>query len=465
MTSRPRRDLDVGMTSDLAPAATDPPIFVVGVARSGTTLLAAMLSSHSRLDCGPESRFFARYRHLDAAQRRRLLDATEWPTPAMELLRSLRNQGHPVTELFGLTEDEVEGYLAARPPALPTVLEALTVLHAQQAGKPRWIEKTPRHLLMTDILRRLWPQARIVRIVRDPRDVALSLAAMPFAKESVVGNLVRIDQDDRASRDTIAADPLAMTLRYEDLVTEPERELRRVCAFVGEAFESSMVDGRRASPQGASADVTGVTDVPGATGVPGVAAPHEWWKQSVSGPLTTNSVGRWRREMAADVQRFAELHLADFMRAHGYEGGREPRGQLVVLPVADGVGRGNEQLLVELARRETEVVRPAPRDGAAILRGPAVLFLGVRGQLDPGRGHAPSRRVLAASVLASGLLWRRLRGRPVPWLRRATLRERRTRDPVELLIALALRLAARQVTLEHAWHEGSPAARDGGSGR
>ena len=52
---------------------------------------------------------------------------------------------------------------------------------------------------------------------------------------------------------------------------------------------------------------------------------------------------------------------------------------------------------------------------------------------------------------------------PVPWLRRATLRERRTRDPVELLIALALRLAARQVGLEQAWHEGSPAARDGGS--
>ena len=44
---------------------TDAPIFVVGVARSGTTLLSAMLSAHSRLDCGPESRFFARYRHLD----------------------------------------------------------------------------------------------------------------------------------------------------------------------------------------------------------------------------------------------------------------------------------------------------------------------------------------------------------------------------------------------------------------
>ena len=187
------------------PPASDAPVFVVGVARSGTTLLAAMLSAHSRLDCGPESRFFARYRHLDAQARRRLVEPTLWPDPAMELLTSLRNQSHPVIGLFGLAEDEVRAWLAARPPALPTILESLTELHAQKAGKPRWIEKTPRHLLMTDTLRRLWPQARIVRIVRDPRDTAVSLSAMPFAKESVVGNLVRIDQDDRASRDCPSA--------------------------------------------------------------------------------------------------------------------------------------------------------------------------------------------------------------------------------------------------------------------
>ncbi len=138
------------------------------------------------------------------------------------------------------------------------MLESLTVLHAQRAGKARWVEKTPRHLLMTDVLRDGWPEARIVRIVRDPRDVALSLARMPFAKDSLVGNLVRIDADDRASRERIENDPRAMTLRYEDLVTEPERELRRLCAFIGEEYASSMLDSRASAA--------------------GVAAEHEWWK-------------------------------------------------------------------------------------------------------------------------------------------------------------------------------------------
>jgi hypothetical protein len=412
---------------------TEAPIFVVGVARSGTTLLAAMLSAHSRLDCGPESRFFARLRHLDARARRRLVDPAEWPAPALDLLASLRNQGHPVIGLFGLTEDEVGAYLSARAPSLPAILEALTVLHAERAGKPRWIEKTPRHVLMTDTLRRLWPDARIVRIVRDPRDVAVSLSAMPFAKESVVGNLVRIDQDDRASRDRIVADPLAMTLRYEDLVTEPARELGRVCAFVGEAYEPTMLDARRSASE--------------------VAAAHEWWKASVSGPLTTASVGRWRGAMSADAQRFAAFHLAGFLRAHGYEGARDAARALAVVPVADGVGPSNEALLVELARRDTVVVRPAPAGPLELHRQPAIVFLGVRGQLDPGRGRPPGRRLVGAVMLIGGLLVRRVGGRPMLWVRRATLRDRRPRDPLELLLVAALRVLAYQVPIEATWRD------------
>jgi hypothetical protein len=407
---------------------TDAPVFVVGVARSGTTLLAAMLSAHPRLDCGPESRFFARYRHLDAAARRRLVEPATWPGPAVEFLASLQNQAHPVLELFGLTETEVRDWLAARPPALAAVLEALTVLHAERAGKVRWIEKTPRHLLMTDTLRRLWPEARIVRIVRDPRDTAISLSAMPFAKESVVGNLVRIDQDDRASRRRIDADPRAMTVRYEDLVTEPARELERVCAFIGEAYDPAMLESRSSAAGG-------------------VAAAHEWWKESVSGPLTTASVGRWRREMSGDAQRFAELHLSGFMREHGYEGAREPRHELAVVPVADAVGPSNEPLLVELARQDTTVVRPAPARPGELHREPVIVFLGVRGQLDPGRGLPPARRLGGALMLVAELLVRRLQGRPARWVRRATLRERRPRDPLEMLVVLALRSLARQVDL------------------
>jgi hypothetical protein len=415
---------------------SEAPIFVVGVARSGTTLLSAMLSAHSRLDCGPESRFFARLRHLSVSQRQRLLAPEAWPGPAVDFVATLSNQGHPVVELFGLSTGDVRGYLAERPPSVAAILESLTVLHAHRAGKARWIEKTPRHLLMTDTLWRHWPEARVVRIVRDPRDVALSLAGMPFAKESVVGNLVRVDQDDRASRRRIETDPRAMTLRYEDLVTEPERELRRVCEFVGEAWEPAMLDSR-----GTAANV---------------AADHEWWKESVAGPLTTASVGRWRREMSVDAQRFAALHLCGFLREHGYEGAAEPQREVAVVPVADGVGPANERLLLELARRGGVVARPAPRTPPELHRQSALVFLGVRGQLDPCRGQRAAKRVISVATLAGGLLVRRLRGRPVSWVRRATLRPRQPRDAAEMLVALLLRARARQVPLEEVWEDPPP---------
>ena len=413
------------MLTPIEPRMADAPVFVVGVARSGTTLLSAMLSAHTRLDCGPESRFFARYRHLDARARERLLDPMTWPRPAVDFIASLRNQGHPITELFGLTLPDIGTFLADREPSLAAMLESLTVLHAEQAGKARWMEKTPRHLLMTDTLRASWPDAYIVRIVRDPRDVALSLAGMPFAKESVVGNLVRVDQDDRASRGRIEADPRAMTLRYEDLVTEPERELRRVCDFIGEAYEPAMLDSRETAGS--------------------VAADHEWWKESVSGPLTTASVGRWREEMSADARRFASLHLAGYLREHAYEDARDAKGEVAVLPGADAVGPHNEALLLELARHDLVVVRPAPATPGDQHRQPHIVFLGVKGQLDPTRGQSAVRRVLGSGMLGVGLLVRRLTGKPMLWVRQATLRDRRGKDPGERLLGVALRIFARDV--------------------
>lgn len=75
----------------------DTPIFVVGVARSGTTLLAAMLSSHSRLSCGPETFFF---HALDKRPSQELLHPQHWPERAVEFLFSIHDERQPVPEIW-----------------------------------------------------------------------------------------------------------------------------------------------------------------------------------------------------------------------------------------------------------------------------------------------------------------------------------------------------------------------------
>jgi hypothetical protein len=404
------------------------PIFIVGAPRSGTTLLAAMLDAHPSLDCGPESRFFARYRHLPRPRRRELLDPASWPAPAVEFVAGLENQGHPVHQLYGLSRDDLARWLGNRPPSFAALLESLTAQRAERNGKARWVEKTPRHLTKVRRIRMTWPEARVVRIVRDPRDVALSLSRVPFAGDSVVGNLVRIDQDDRLSRAFFARDRASWTLRYEDLVTEPERELRRLCDFLAESFTPDMVERR------------------GGSG--GVAGDHEWWKRDVSGPLDASRVGRWRQDMAPAEQRFAALHLAAFLEEHGYEGALPSRASVVVVPVGDAIVARHESVLLGLAERDLTVRRPPPRSPAVLARlarARPVAFVGISGQLATARPRGARDRAAYLVRLLRLLLESRMRRRPVLWVRQATLRSRRPRDPVERVTALLLRSLARSV--------------------
>jgi hypothetical protein len=158
-------------------------------------------------------------------------------------------------------------------------------------------------------------------------------------------------------------------------------------------------------------------------------------------------VGRWRDEMSANTRRFAALHLADYLREHGYEGAQDAAGEVALLPIGDAVGPNNELLLLDLARRGLVVVRPAPATPMAQHQNAHLVFVGVKGQLDPTRGQPALRRLVGQGMLGLGLLGRRLQGRPILWLRQATLWPRRPRDPGEHVLPLLLRPLAREVTM------------------
>src|SRR5262245_44128335 len=117
------------------------PIFVVGVPRSGTTLLAAMLGSHPRLDSGPETFLLTHLR----GREREVLDPRDWPRAATRFVCSLRLRDQPVHLLYGRSSEQVAAVLAARPPGIPALFESLTAARAEANGKARWVEKTPRH--------------------------------------------------------------------------------------------------------------------------------------------------------------------------------------------------------------------------------------------------------------------------------------------------------------------------------
>lgn len=397
------------------------PIFVVGTARSGTTLLAAMLGAHPQIDCGPETRFFA---WLEREDRAALLDARTWPGPAVDFLLSLRLQDSPVHELFGVTADGIRTTLAARAPSVAAMLESLTATRAAAHGKPRWAEKTPRHISSLPLIRREWPDACIVRVVRDPRDVALSLARVPFAGESLVGHLAQASRHEREAAGFLARDPRAITIRYEDLVRDPAGQLERVCALVGVPFDPAMIDRRE--------------------GFEGIAAPHETWKQKAAEPLDPSRIGGWRTTMDPAVQRFAALHCRELLRAHGYEGARDPARTIAIVPVGDLEAARIEGTLLALAAQDVAIAEPTPLTPAALGEHAHIVLWGGPDQLGLRLGSGALGRTAGIARLALLLAVRRLTGRGVIWIRRRSTWPARRHDRAGRVVVDLLRAFAHQ---------------------
>lgn len=403
-------------------------MFVVGGPRSGTTLLSAMLAAHSAFDCGPETHFLSRWSKMARSERARILDPAEWPQRATAYVTSLQLGRKPIYPMFGLSAEDVRAWLAARPASLSTMLESLTAQRAERAGAPRWVEKTPRHLEVPELITETWPGARIVRIVRDPRDAAVSLTRVPFGTPSLLTNLSVLARMNEAAADFYLESARAMTVRYEDLVAAPERELRGICEFVGVDYEAGMVEDRR--------------------GATAVAASHEWWKGDATGPLDRSRSGRWADEMPPEVQHYAALNLGPMLEAHGYGEAATPARKLAIVPAGDALNARYDDVLLRLSAADVAIRRPIPASIEELHLQEPLVFFGVVGQLDFDRGRSAAERVVDLARLGLLLLTRRLQGRPVIWVRRLSLIRRHPNDAGERVVARLLQALATSAEAE-----------------
>src|SRR6476659_3257240 len=126
--------------------------------------------------------------------------------------------------------------------AYRAALEAPYLAYAAQHGKPGWGDKTPYYIGHVDELRRVFPEARIVNLVRDGRDAALSLLRVPFGPANVWAAahqwrsaLRAVDRDAEWIGDDL------LTVRYEDLVADPAGVVPGICRFLEIAYEPGML--------------------------------------------------------------------------------------------------------------------------------------------------------------------------------------------------------------------------------
>lgn len=408
------------VTRDGLGSEVQAPIFLVGVARSGTTLLATMLGAHPHLDVGPESRFFFGLRDADVDA---VLKDPEWPERAVELIASMITAQQPVLQAFGIDADEVRTYLGARPPSVTAMLESITVSHARRAGKSRWVEKSTDHLIRARQIRRHWPDAPIIRIVRDPRDVALSLRGIRFGSQSFLANLDFWRKRDEASAPFFERDRRSMTVRYEDLLRDPAAELARVCAFIGEPFDERMINQRE--------EAAAV-----------VKAPGELYKEGAAKPLDVSRIEVWRRTLSPQQKAAAAVFCHTGIRRHGYPEPTAPLAEIRLRPLTTRFLERNEETLSRLLERRIAIeplVRTTMRRHREARPATAVIW-GRSGELSQSERRGSARRRAALVAL---MLTLRVSRRRVVWVNE---RAGQTGPPgPDRLLEVALRiLAARR---------------------
>lgn len=193
------------------PSEIHRPIFVVGCHRSGTSLLRTILDSHPRISAGAENILLYNLSHLDNDLWRATL-------------------AH-----YGFTEEE---WLTK----VRCIFENIHHRYATSQGKTRWADKSPENCLIIDFLDKLYPDCQVVHIVRNPRDVIASNRVKYGPNKGVLygARWVEFVRSAEVAGARLGSERFR-TIQYEDLVSDPEKVLRDLIAWLGEPWSDDVL--------------------------------------------------------------------------------------------------------------------------------------------------------------------------------------------------------------------------------
>jgi hypothetical protein len=222
------------------------PIFIVGCDRSGTTLLRLMLNQSPVLYITPETKFLTSLKQNQAIYG----DFTQ-SYQRYFLIRDLQtNQATSKTftfPIFGLTIVETEQAIATVAPTnFAIAAQAIFQASVIKKNKQRWGDKTPHQVKHINSLAKSFPNAQFIHVIRDGRDVAISMRKAGWLK----GNMLAIAQywqqqvqaGISAGRSLDNNKNRYYEMYYEQLVQQPEATLKDLCAWLHLEYTPQMLE-------------------------------------------------------------------------------------------------------------------------------------------------------------------------------------------------------------------------------
>ena len=242
------------------------PVFIYGAERSGTTVFRLMLDAHPALCNLGEADLLFDCIHRHPAQDRWAYDLDE-----LCLDRRFADAGLVLPDWAQGPDHDGKALLR----------DLLRQFQAQSTGQMSL--NIHRHI---DKVAALLPDAKVIHLLRDPRDVARSRIGMGWAGTVYhgVGSWIETERSwDRAAA-TISATEI-LDVCYEDLILEPAEHLARVCDFLGVDFDPAML---------------------------------KYYEKTSYGPPDPKLVEQWRRKLAPKELAFVEHKLGPLLAARGY---------------------------------------------------------------------------------------------------------------------------------------------------
>jgi hypothetical protein len=286
-------------------------IFIVGAPRSGTTLLQSLISSHSEFFSPPETSFFLNMLPLLGVQH-----ANPDFAVSEDGIRLVKQDFERMT---GLKLD-IDGTILPGM-SVKRVFEQL-IAGFNRENKPRWVEKTTNHARCMLAIRKFYPQAKFIHLIRDPVDSVASMANIKptsiadfrityvssyygFArlwKKNVLSTLRYPDQRN------------VLHIFYEDLVLKPRIILEQVCAFLEVVFEESLMRTFHES----AASLFSRESCP-------------WQNENLVPGFHTDAVHKWRRKLPPEKVWLIQKYTQDLARYLGYYEEVRIRSRLMIL--------------------------------------------------------------------------------------------------------------------------------------
>jgi len=207
---------------------------------------------------------------------------------------------------MGLTDAQVSSvWNAVEEQSSPThhdIFTALLEMYSDVHGALYWGEKTPAHLEYLDDIAATFPEAVFLVMIRDPRDVSLSLRKTPWNQKRTVfdhaGRWARYARcTERFRRENSSQ---LKTIKYERFIESPKSVLQEVCGFLGCTFSTKMI----AQEGGKEANLDPL---------------REPWKEGALRPIDPTNKEKWRDEMTVVEQQIVQWRAGREMKALEYD--------------------------------------------------------------------------------------------------------------------------------------------------